>query len=170
MASRARFHDGGGGSQVSDGGDTAEGSLCSPGWAGPFSPLVAEGYPDMLFGSGKANGSFLPQALDAVMGSCNSVVETGDGDGESLPFIMIVDDNQINIKVCCLPGQGRWELTDRNQILAAYMAKLNHPHRSASNGQEAFEMYIKSPADYRCILTGTVEPFSHWRWSSTNPD
>lgn len=164
MASRARFHDGGSGSQVSDGGDTAEGSLCSPGWAatmsGPFSPLVAEGYPDMLFGSGKANGSFLPQALDAVMESCNSVVETGDGDGESLPFIMIVDDNQINIKVCDLPGKGRWEPTDASQILAAYMSKLNHPYRSASNGQEAFEMYIKSPADYRCILTGRFDPLS----------
>ena len=68
--------------------------------SGPFSPLVAEGYADIMFGSGKTNENFLPQALDAVMESCNSVVESGDGNGDSLPFIMIVDDNQINIKVC----------------------------------------------------------------------
>jgi hypothetical protein len=102
VASHARFH--GGSSSLADGCDTAEGSLCSPGWgatmSGPLSPLVAEGYAEMLFGSGKTNGSFLPQALDAVMGGCNSVVETGDGNGDSLPSIMIVDDNQINIKVC----------------------------------------------------------------------
>ncbi|KAK1834106.1 hypothetical protein QBC39DRAFT_252988 [Podospora conica] len=141
VASRTRFHEGGG--SVTDGGGSVEGSLCSPGWAattsGPFSPLVAEGYPDMLFGSGKTNGGILPQALDAVMGSCSSVVTKGDGD--SLPFIMIVDDNQINIK-----------------ILAAYMSRLNHPHRSASNGQEAFDMYVKAPADYRCILTDISMP------------
>lgn len=102
VSSRARFH--GGSSSLADGGDTVEGSLCSPSWgatmSGPFSPLVAEGYADIMFGSGKTNENFLPQALDAVMESCNSVVESGDGNGDSLPFIMIVDDNQINIKVC----------------------------------------------------------------------
>ncbi|KAK0751241.1 hypothetical protein B0T18DRAFT_485887 [Schizothecium vesticola] len=143
VASRARFH--GGSGSLADGCDTAEVSLCSPGcggtMSGPFSPLVAEGCADMLFESGKTNENFLPQALDVVMGSYNSVVETGDGNGDSLPFIMIVDDNQINIK-----------------MLAACMSKLNHPHRSAINGQEAFEMYIKSPADYRCILTDISMP------------
>ncbi|KAK0615067.1 hypothetical protein B0T17DRAFT_646400 [Bombardia bombarda] len=59
----------------------------------------------------------------------------------SRPSILIVDDNLINLK-----------------ILAAYMAKLDHPHTMAMNGQEAVEMYTKAPDKYDCILTDISMP------------
>lgn len=55
--------------------------------------------------------------------------------------ILIVDDNQINLKV-----------------MAAYLTKLKYTSVSATNGLEALNLYKEDPSKYSCVLTDISMP------------
>ncbi|ETS73405.1 hypothetical protein PFICI_15010 [Pestalotiopsis fici W106-1] len=55
--------------------------------------------------------------------------------------ILIVDDNQINLKV-----------------MAAYLTKLKYTCITATNGLEALNLYSEAPAKYSCVLTDISMP------------
>ena len=107
ITARSRFHDS---LSVIDGTTSPEGSVLSPSWTAsfpePFSPLVAEGYPDACLPNSrdqKAMGSWVPHVLDSVLEGSGG----GKMAGESpVPTILIADDNPINIKVRAYPFGG----------------------------------------------------------------
>ncbi|KAI1869251.1 uncharacterized protein JN550_005881 [Neoarthrinium moseri] len=55
--------------------------------------------------------------------------------------ILIVDDNNINLK-----------------IMAAFLTKLKYTYTMAVNGLEALDIYTKAPAEYSCVLTDISMP------------
>lgn len=115
----------------------------------------------------------VPPPPAVVNGGAESVIPSMDGLGLSdIPclskqgtpepnkrFILIVDDNAINIKarfilvIYLTDG-----LTFLVQILTAYMMKLEHPCVPAMNGLEAFQIYNSNPEKFRCIVTGMLSP------------
>ena len=54
---------------------------------------------------------------------------------------LIVDDNSIN-----------------RTILESYLKKLGHPFVSATNGKEAYDTYIESPGQFRCVFMDISMP------------
>ncbi|EON98273.1 putative histidine kinase g7 protein [Phaeoacremonium minimum UCRPA7] len=60
---------------------------------------------------------------------------------ETLPGILLVDDNLINLK-----------------ILTAYMKKLKLPYSTAVHGLEALEKYSACPSHYSCVVTDISMP------------
>lgn len=69
--------------------------------------------------------------------------------------VLIVDDNEINLKVCTKTDHSLEMLANDAQILESFMRKIGSSYETASNGLVAVEKYKKSSRRFDFILMGT---------------
>lgn len=98
--------------------------------------------------------------------------------GQTAVHVLIVDDNDINLKVGSHPTDHIFpifatHILTKKKIMAAFMRKVGCSYNTATNGQIALEKYKNSPRPYDYVLMGSSAPpsppcFSSFPISNSN--
>ena len=94
--------------------------------------------------------------------SSNELLLDPGNNRDPLRTVLLVEDNEINMKVSCNPPPrgpaARYILTQLFQLLVMLMTKLDLKYQCAINGLEAVNMYAANPTAFSLVLMDMSMP------------